>query len=74
MKHYNAIDAVSATQNQYVATSEARNAIERDLKWHRRYGRAGRYRFGNDASWQAVIVEFAPAARLSGHLRKLLFA
>jgi hypothetical protein len=56
MKHHYAIDAVSATQNQYIAAGEARNAIERYLEWHRRYGRAGLYRFGNDASWQAVIV------------------
>src|SRR6202034_4272741 len=56
MKHHYAIDAVSATQNQYIAAGEARNAIERDLEWHRRYGRAGLHRSGNDASWQAVIV------------------
>src|SRR5580693_444129 len=56
MKHHYAIDAVSATQNQRIAAGEARNAIERDLKCHRRYGRAGLYRFGNDASWQAIII------------------
>jgi hypothetical protein len=56
MKHHYAIDAVSATQNQCIAAGEARNAIERDLEWPRHYGRAGHYRFGNDPSWQAVIV------------------
>src|ERR1700722_9927110 len=56
MKHHYAIDAVTATQNQCIAASEARNTIERDLEWSRRHGRAGLYRFGNDASWQAVIV------------------
>src|SRR5580692_6437989 len=56
MKHHYAIDAVSAAQNQDIAAGEARNAIERDLEWLRRYGRAGLDRFGNDASRQAVIV------------------
>src|SRR5579862_329207 len=56
MKHHNAIDAVPATQNQCIAAGEARNAIERDLERPRHYRRAGLYRFGNDASWQAVIV------------------
>jgi hypothetical protein len=59
MKHHYAIDAVSATQNQDIAAGEARNAIERDLEWRRRYGRAGLHRFGNDISWQAVIVAHA---------------
>src|ERR1700722_14640914 len=56
MKHRYAIDAVTAAQNQYIAAGKTRNAIERDLEWPRRYGRAGLYRFGNGASWQAVIV------------------
>ena len=56
MKHHNAIDAVTAAQNQYIAAGKTRSAIERDLEWPRHYGRAGLYRFGNDASWQAVIV------------------
>src|SRR5580698_2585822 len=56
MEHHDAIDAVSATQNQRIAAGETRNAIERDLERSRHYGRAGLYRSGNDASWQAVIV------------------
>src|SRR5580693_5255041 len=49
MKHHYAIDIASATQNQCIAADEARNAIELDLEWHRRYRGAGLYRFGNDA-------------------------
>jgi hypothetical protein len=32
MKHHDAIDAVSATQNQCIAAGEIRNAIKRDLE------------------------------------------
>jgi hypothetical protein len=32
MKHHDAIDAVSATQNHCIAAGEIRNAIKRDLE------------------------------------------